>query len=338
MQASQSQTSASPVPAASASTRRDPVLARWLALAIVPALALWLAPSAVRADEKPAGNHAAKANADGAKGDAIDNDPAQWLRFIEDGKGGGKLEVATGTYKNDNGVTVHLVGAVHIGDRGYYQGLSKEFEKYDALLYELVKPADAGVPAPGAAPRGMIAMFQRFLQGALELDFQLDGIDYTKPNFVHADMDAETFARMQEEKGESLLGLMLSQMVRDLAREMEGKGSKAPQIDAMALVEAFNSPDRARQFKLILARGFGDLEEQMAGMQGTVILTERNKKAVSVLREQIRAGKKNIGVFYGAAHMSDLESRLALMGFKRTGMEWRTAWDMTTGGGKDKAH
>ena len=36
-----------------------------------------------------------------------------------------------------------------------------------------------------------------------------------------------------------------------------------------------------------------------------------------------------IGVFYGAGHMHGLQEILVgQMGFKRTGVEWRTAWDM----------
>src|SRR4051812_16005418 len=40
----------------------------------------------------------------------------KFLRFVEDGKTGGSLEVAVATYKNDKGVTVQLIGAVHIAD------------------------------------------------------------------------------------------------------------------------------------------------------------------------------------------------------------------------------
>src|SRR5258706_6374641 len=70
----------------------------------------------------------------------------KFLRFVEDGKDGGKLEVAVATYKNDKGVQVQLIGAVHIADPGYYQSLNKLFEGYDALLYEMVKPKDMGAP------------------------------------------------------------------------------------------------------------------------------------------------------------------------------------------------
>jgi hypothetical protein len=94
-----------------------------------------------------------------------------------------------------------------------------------------------------------------------------------------------------------------------------------------------NSPDSSRQYKLLLARQFGDVESQIAdleGPDGTVILTERNNAAIKVLRQSIADGKKNIGVFYGAAHMPGIEETLVNdMGFKRTGVEWRLAWDMT---------
>lgn len=43
------------------------------------------------------------------------------------------------------GLSVDLVGAVHIGDAAYYAQLNELFESYDVLLYELVAPADAMV-------------------------------------------------------------------------------------------------------------------------------------------------------------------------------------------------
>lgn len=320
-------------------SRRDQARMRWLMLAMMPMLLASFAPRAAWA-ERPVDAKPEKADkkekADG-KHDPLDTEPAQWTRFVEDGKGGGKLQVAIGTYKNDKDVTVHLVGAVHVGEKQYYEGLNKEFAKYDALLYEMVKPADAGAPRKGQPSKSMVSMFQRFLKDMLELDFQLDDIDYSKANFVHADLDAETFEKLQEERGESIMGLMLQQMIREMMKNMDGKNEQPQaQPNLLELVDAFNSPDRARQFKMILGKTFGDLEDQMSGMQGTVLVTERNKKAMSVLKDEIRGGKKNIGVFYGAAHLGDMENTMFRMGFKRTGLEWRTAWDMTAGGADAK--
>jgi len=52
--------------------------------------------------------------------------------------------------------------------------------------------------------------------------------DYDRPNFVHADLDAETFNEMQEQRGETFLGLMLRSIVHEMKRQQEGRG--APDI------------------------------------------------------------------------------------------------------------
>ena len=38
------------------------------------------------------------------------------------------------------GVEIDLVAVVHIGEQAYYRRLNREFQKYDAVLYELVAP------------------------------------------------------------------------------------------------------------------------------------------------------------------------------------------------------
>ncbi|HEX4795769.1 MAG TPA: hypothetical protein VH370_18405, partial [Humisphaera sp.] len=245
--------------------------------------------------------------------------------------GGGKLEAAIVTYKNRDGVTVHLDAALHVAEKAYYDGMNKTFEGYDVLLYEMVKPKDMPPPEPGFKSGSTISSFQRFLKDVLALDFQLDDIDYTKPNFVNADLDYETFSRMQTERGESILGIMLQSMLREMSREAAGNG-KASNFGMFELLVALRAPDRARQLKLLLGRQFDDIEDQMAGLtgpNGSVIITERNKAALDGLKKAIADGKKNIGIFYGAGHMREMESRLMAMGFKQTSIEWRVGWDMS---------
>jgi hypothetical protein len=231
---------------------------------------------------------------------------------------------------------VQLIGAVHIADPSYYEGLNKTFAGYDALLYEMVKPKDAEIgKASKANGVGLVHLLQRGMKYFLELDYQLDGIDYSKKNFVHADLTAEEFNRMQDERGESLFGLMLQNMMKEMAKGDAGAGG---QMDGAALLEAFTSPDSARKLKLILAKQFENMDEMVAGLEGpngSVLVTERNKACMRVIKEQLEAGKKNMGVFYGAAHMKDLEKRMIdELGFKRTNLEWRVAWDMAPKGGR----
>lgn len=268
------------------------------------------------------------------KADAKKFEPAKFLRFVEEGKTGGRLETAIATYTNDQGQKVHLVAAVHIADAGYYESLNKIFEGYDALLYEMVKPKDMELGGKGIEQGdggvSIIRLVQRTLKTFLDLDYQLDGIDYGRKNFVHADLTAEEFERLQDERGESIFGMMLQQMLREM---MKGDASKAAQMDPMELLSALGSPDGARQLKLLLAKQFEHMDEMvenMEGPNGSVLLTERNKAALKALKQQLSAGKKNLGIFYGAAHMKDLERRLIdELGFKRTNVEYRIAWDLT---------
>jgi hypothetical protein len=311
--------------------------ARWLPLVLTAALLV--AALAPAKDAPPARPQAAAA--------AAAQDRLDFIRFEDDGEGGGTLDTAVATYENPDGVVVHLVAAVHVGEKAYFQGLSDTFDTYDALLYELVKPRGGAVPDANGAARpgggggtrvrggGAIGGLQMMLKDVLELEFQLEAINYDRPNFVHADLDAETFNEMQEARGESVFRLMLRSMMSEMRRQRNGKAG-GQQITLFDLLAAMTSPDSARQYKLLLARQMKDVEAQIDGIEGkdgSVIISERNKAALKVLDETIAAGKKNIGVFYGAGHMRGLEDALLDdMGFTRTGVEWRVAWDMRSPG------
>lgn len=266
-------------------------------------------------------------------------DGGKFMRFVDDGRGGGRLEASVVSYRNARGQQVDLIAAVHVADREYYVDLRNSFEQYDSLLYEMVKPRDMTADElpttrPRAArterPTHWVHTLQVFLKSALELSFQLEEIDYTKKNFVHADLDAETFQRMQSDRGESLFTLMLQQMLHELSRAPQ---RDTPQPGLPELLLALQSPDRARQLKLLLAREFNQMEQMLAGMEGpngSVLLTERNKAAVRVLKERLAIGEDRIGLFYGAGHLSGIEKMITSeLGFKQEGEpKWRTAWNL----------
>ena len=263
-----------------------------------------------------------------------------FLRFVDNGAAGGRLETADVTYRNADGVTVRLVSAVHIGEKSYYEGLSDSFKGDDAVLYELVKPRDAAVPVPGVTPKSGsgVSEIQRMLKDTLNLDFQLDSIDYSRPNFVHADLDAETFRKLQEERGETFEMLLFKQLMNAFkapdeaeARAKEVTGDDPEQM-LRELIRLVTRPDMERQVKLLVARHMMDVEMSAAGLgdpKNSVIVSERNKAAMKVLGDAIAGGKKKISVFYGAAHMPDFSERLAAMGFKPVATDWRLAWDLT---------
>jgi hypothetical protein len=228
------------------------------------------------------------------------------------------------------GVIVDLVGAVHVGDRAYYDDLNKLFESYDVVLYELVAPEGTRVPKGGRKGTSThpIGAMQQGMSSILELSHQLNCVDYTKGNFVHADMSPDDFNKAMEDRGESFFQMFLRLMGTGIAQNAAGGGG----VNDAALLMALFSKDRAMQLKTIMAQQFESLEGQMSALDGpggSTIITERNKRCFDVLDKQLQAGKKRIAVFYGAGHLPDMERRLtADYGFSRSGQTWLAAWQL----------
>ena len=253
------------------------------------------------------------------------------------------------------GVTVDLIGAIHIGDQTYFQKLDKSFKQYDALLYEMVAEKDetGGAPQrwedrdqPGTgtaqAPRktsvseeksfeaGMtvIGGMQLGAKDMLGLAFQLDGINYNAPNMVHADMSPEEFAQKMKERGESFFTMFMQLFMQGLAQQRANKQGGASDV---ALLFAFFSSDRELALKRVLAKQFAEVDilDMLGGEKGSTIITERNLIALDVLSEQLAKGKKRIGIFYGAGHLGDMSRRLVSdFGMKFTGEKWVEAWNL----------
>lgn len=265
--------------------------------------------------------------------------PSDFARFTPIGENEGLFETSVTTYRDAAGRTVTLVAAVHIADARHYRELNRLFKGFEAVLYELV--AEEGTrPRPGRAS-GLLSMFQRMLKSGLGLEFQLDAIDYSAKNLVHADLDPRSFARLQEEKGENLLTLMLRAMgaeARRLREEREKADQKggADSTERRALtdlVTAFRRRRGRHLLRLSFARQLEQMEALAAGFsgkdgKGSVLVEGRNARAFEVLDSLLKEGKRNLAIYYGAAHMPDMEERLAARGFEKVDKRWLVAWDI----------
>jgi outer membrane biosynthesis protein TonB len=321
--------------------------------------------------------------------------PTDFVRFHEDKKGA-QLQTAIATYRNSRGVIVDLIGAIHIGDKNYYDVLNAYFEDYDALLYEMVgdpveqyedeaapepepqprrkdplplkklkpKTSETSPARPGADPelerrlkdieeymekaapksksngpsnfeaeaaareklRWLNPMYN-MLRNTLALEAQVECIDYTRPNFVHADMTARAFAARQEERGEGFIQLWM----RMAKAQALAPKSNYQDPGLLKVMEILCRPDSATELKRLMGRMFDTVETVMSGMEGpegSVIISDRNKVALEVLMIHLALDKKKFGIFYGAAHLPDMEKRLISMGFTLEKVEWLTAWDL----------
>ena len=161
----------------------------------------------------------------------------------------------------------------------------------------------------------------------LNLEFQLEHIDYMSKNFRHADMSPDEFMDDMEERGDSLWKMGLRMMGAGLATQAAGGG------DAGIMIAMMAGEDRPKKLKQSMAKQLVDVEVMTAGLDDAngenTLIRGRNIKAFKVLKEEVAAGKKNIAVFYGAGHLQDMAERLeGEFSMKPTTSEWFQAWDL----------
>lgn len=238
-----------------------------------------------------------------------------------------------------NGVTVDLIGAVHIGETSYYQELNRLFDRYDVLLYELVAPEGTVIPQGGKRDGGgfnPVAMLQDSAKNMLGLESQLELIDYTKAHMIRADMTPAQMADKMAERGDTVFTLALSSIAetmrqQNLSKRNGVKSTVASELEELGLVDMIGNP---LKMKRALASQFaqtGSLDQALGGPLNQLLIVDRNAAALKVLQKQLAAGKKKIGIFYGAAHLEDFEQHLIEdFGLRKTRQQWLTAWDLTT--------
>jgi hypothetical protein len=259
----------------------------------------------------------------------------RFIRVLRNSRGEPEsLETSIARYVPENGaakqVTVDLVSAVHVADGSYYDKLNEELKNYDVVLYELVAPKEDAVPKPGQPSRNRVGSIQRIIRDLLQFEYQLDGVDYSQPNFLHADMTPEELAAEMSKRGETPLDMFLKMFERIQKMPAEESKSLGEEDLVLALFRFAKNPSLT--LRRAMAGQMEDVEGFVAvfeGETGSSILSGRNDAALAVLKEQVDAGKKNIAIFYGAGHMPDLEKKLQKnFGLKFEAERWVPAWDM----------
>jgi hypothetical protein len=255
---------------------------------------------------------------------------SNFVRFQEDGHGGGDMQVAFARYRNDDGLQLDLMPTIHVGEPQFFRVIVKSLPDYQVVLFELVAPR--GVPPTEEGVNSQ----QRQIARECDLDNQGPHMDYTRKMFVHADLMLEDIEKLEVAAHGPLKNpighgptLGAAKSVRDT------QGSRAVFND-LQMAKTAPTLERSRLMRRAYARLLTAAARPAPGETfppGTEVLVgARNDKVMSVLDEQIAAGKRKIGILYGAAHMVDLEHRLFAHGFQRQSMAWQTAWSVAPDG------
>ena len=262
-----------------------------------------------------------------------DSEDFEYARLKKDDRGK-PLSLQTAVLRmvpGDNGPDVDyvdLIGAVHIGEHAYYQRINGLFRQYDVVLYELVAPKGTRIPRGGGGNHSIIGGMQDGMRKLLGLGLQLEDVDYHLPNLVHADLSPDEFRASMEKRNESISGMIGKAWLAGMGRQH----SSAAVRNQMLLFRNLLSGDSRKALKIWFASEMADMnamQRAVEGKHGSTLLTERNRKAVQVLREEIRKGHRRIAIFYGAAHLAGIQELIEKeLGLKPAKIAWLNAWDL----------
>lgn len=242
-----------------------------------------------------------------------------------------RLETGVVKMRSPQGQSLDLVSAVHLGDPSYYQQLNSQFTGYDAVLYELVLPesvAGQRLPSQMEASGGLSGI-QSTLARAMGLTTQLTGIDYSAANFVHADLTQEALSASMASRQESILSYFQKAMTKSGSLDTKSMGvtdQEMAQLDLMALLSGTAKPSDRKTLKKLIASAMTQSDGLLSALGDSSLIGERNKAALKALDQQIGKGRRNMALYFGAAHMPDFQSRLVQKGWKVESSDWLPAW------------
>jgi hypothetical protein len=247
------------------------------------------------------------------------------------------LHYRKGVRYNDP-IGVDFVGAVHLGERSYYEDLNQRFKTYDAVLFELVSDGQ-NLPTMGEARQdSILGTIQRTLCNLLGLRFQLDEINYKANNFIHADLSPQELSDAMAARGESLPQLLMKLMRLstdpELEKKLEEKGYTTNSLEGVnPLLILLRGPTTEERTKIrrFMAQGLigsDSVMKLLEGEKGFSLITDRNIEVMSVLNKETAGGKRKLAIFYGVGHLADLDKRLRDQGYRLGEVEWVVAWDM----------
>ena len=274
-----------------------------------------------------------------------------------------QLQVAARAFlpTNGPGPVIWLTAVSHIGDSNYYAALQKQLAQRTLVLYEGVSAAEDGAAprrsrmhqapvetssnAPSESVSTTAGSLQSSLAAALGLVFQLDVIDYERPNFRNSDLSVAELRSLlvrsrnrsnDEGQGapgaggesfENLLALMQGDSwlssVLQFGLRMLGGSPKLQALGRLTLIDLLGEikGDPGQ---------FGALPPDMKQLL-EVLLQKRNQKVLADLKARLRTARTEdtVAVFYGAGHMPDLEQRLAAeLHYYPSGQLWLNAFSV----------
>jgi len=250
-----------------------------------------------------------------------------------------------------SGPSIWLMGVSHLGAPDYFVKLEGELETKTLVLFEGVRASRRNQAQPGLGSDAGVRQdpiradpktaegLQPALARALGLRFQLEAIDYSKPNFQNSDLSIQELRQLLAEQAADSQDQGAAREFEDLLQAMQGQ-SLLNAILRIAIPFLATSPGLQGVTKLALIEILGQIDGNPANISGLpesakqlleVLLEHRNQRVMADLELVLTRVQKSdsIAILYGVAHMPDMEQRLRTsFRYRPAETLWLTAFDV----------
>src|SRR6266481_7250373 len=227
--------------------------------------------------------------------------PQPYVRIIN-GSNTVQLQIASRKFVSRRGKRpfIWLTGVSHIGEPKYFAALQHHLDAQTLVLFEGINDSRAArsssnsetnleaEPVQSGGSREKLSSLQVSMAETLGLAFQLEAIDYSRPNFLNSDLSVQQLREIiaQTAAGESFESLL---------QMMEG-GSWLDTVLQVVFQFLSTSPKLQGLSKLALMETIGEIQGDPAQMRGLppqlkqlldVLIVRRNQKVVADLKPQL---------------------------------------------------
>lgn len=280
---------------------------------------------------------------------------APYLKLVKIPQEKIELQIAARRFvpEKGKGPEIWIVAVSHIGESNYYYNLQSHLDRMTIVLYEGVGMSSSGKKQSNRKiydsekartlnkNKSTDSSIQSRLARTLGLVFQLEAIDYSRPNFKNCDM---TFAQLQtvfeERKTEEMSISPEAVKEWEKVKDLYSGDSFTVQLMELALKVLGNSPKMRALMRIVLIETLGKIDDDLTQWGGLpagvkelfqVLVRERNKVIIEGLKRELPGVKRNgkIALFYGAAHSIDLENQLMReLKYRPLDQKWFTAFSV----------
>lgn len=294
--------------------------------------------------------------------------PEPYMRITRATNGAASLDIAVREFQpaDKHSPKIYLVAVSHLGEEAYYSQLQSMLENTDRVLFEGVRasaerakpmPRDPNAPPRPKMPKPAAGEYslQAEMAKSLGLKFQLEAIDYERPHFLNSDMTIAQISEVlnptqhlgpptassantsrpppkaDEDSGSAQFENLLSAMdgsgflgkVLQIGLRFIGSSEKMQALVKLAFIEVLGGLDGDLSNLEIPAPGLKELLN--------VLIDKRNAVVIEDVRTAMHEANapKSIAIFYGAAHMPNMELKLRHeLGYRPVQDQWFQAFSV----------